>query len=36
MAAAARAGLTTEDVIGRIVSAAARVHAGKQREERHA
>jgi D-alanine-D-alanine ligase len=36
MAAAGRAGMTTEDVVGRIVSAATRVNAGKQAEERHA
>ena len=36
MAAAGRAGLTTEDVVERIVSAATRVQAGNQLEERHA
>ena len=36
MAAAGRAGLTTRDVVERIVSAATRVNAGNQLEERHA
>jgi D-alanine-D-alanine ligase len=36
MAAAGRAGLTTEDVMERIVSAATRVSTGNQLEERHA
>jgi len=36
MAAAGRAGLTTGDVVERIVSAATRVNAGNQLEERHA
>ena len=36
MAAAGRAGLTTRDVVERILSAATPVNAGKQLEERHA